>query len=494
MRLVHLLEHTAGFDDIGLREYAHNEPDPVTLRDGLAYHPRSRICRWRPGRHYSYANSGPAVAAYVVEKIAGRPYEDFVQERIFAPVGMTTATFFEPPDDLLAKGYESDGATEGYYWHILMRPSGAVNASSREMAAFVRLLLNRGSLDGLRLVEPASIDRMEVPASTLAASHGLTTGYGLNNYTSQRGGFVWHGHGGGVNTFISDYAYNKEHGLGFFVALNSIRGDAFREIQNLLRDYLTRGLEPAPDPETALAPEALRVFTGYYREMTPRAELARFLTRLLGIVEITLRDGKLGSRPVLGGEVETLVPVGDRLFRGEEEARATAVFLEGDDGGRWVQGTGVAIQGNFRRVSALAVWGQLALAVLALAAMASAVVFALVWVPRKLFGRLSRVEHLSARVLPLLAVLAFAAVTALLMGAASDAVPRLGRPTFWSIGFWLGSWLFGLLSVIALVQTWRLRQGLRRGIFVHSLLVSLASVVVAAYLAYWGILGMRTWV
>src|SRR4051812_5845860 len=58
-RLVHLMEPAAGFDGISLREYALNDPTPVTLKDALAYGADSRISRWRPGAGMAYCNSGP---------------------------------------------------------------------------------------------------------------------------------------------------------------------------------------------------------------------------------------------------------------------------------------------------------------------------------------------------------------------------------------------------------------------------------------------------
>ena len=50
IRLVHVLEHTAGFDDIHLREYAASDPD-IQLLDGIQFNTTSRVARWRPGRH-----------------------------------------------------------------------------------------------------------------------------------------------------------------------------------------------------------------------------------------------------------------------------------------------------------------------------------------------------------------------------------------------------------------------------------------------------------
>jgi CubicO group peptidase (beta-lactamase class C family) len=72
VRLVHLMEHTTGFDDIHLREYAHNEPTPIALKDALAFGAPSRVCRWRPGSRMAYCNSGPAVFAAVVERVSGQ--------------------------------------------------------------------------------------------------------------------------------------------------------------------------------------------------------------------------------------------------------------------------------------------------------------------------------------------------------------------------------------------------------------------------------------
>jgi len=76
MRLVHLMEHTSGFDDIHLREYALNDPTPIALRDALIYGADSRISRWPPGDRMAYCNSGPAVLAAVIEKASGERFED----------------------------------------------------------------------------------------------------------------------------------------------------------------------------------------------------------------------------------------------------------------------------------------------------------------------------------------------------------------------------------------------------------------------------------
>lgn len=149
VRLVHLLEHTAGFDDIRLREYALLDPD-IPLKEALDYYPVSRVSRWRPGTRFSYCNSGPSIVAYVIAKITGLTFEDFVAERLFQPLGMETATFFLDPttERTMTTLYRPDGVTPYPYEHISMRPSGSVNASAKDMARYLSLYLGRGTARG----------------------------------------------------------------------------------------------------------------------------------------------------------------------------------------------------------------------------------------------------------------------------------------------------------------------------------------------------------
>ena len=132
VRLVHLMEHTTGFDDIHLREYAHNEPTPIALKDALAFGAPSRVCRWRPGSRMAYCNSGPAVLAAVVERVSGQRFEDYVAKHLFEPLHMDTASYFCTPEveRRLAELHRPDGFTPYPYWHIAYRPTGAVNASA----------------------------------------------------------------------------------------------------------------------------------------------------------------------------------------------------------------------------------------------------------------------------------------------------------------------------------------------------------------------------
>ncbi|MDE2717139.1 MAG: serine hydrolase, partial [Chloroflexota bacterium] len=196
VRLAHLLD----------KDYASNDPTPLSLRQGIDHIRESLSCRWPPGLHLSYSNAGPAVAAYIVQELDGRPFEEFLKHEILEPLELAGAGMLLT-DDLearLAAGYNAEGIRVPYE-HIVVRPSGALSATPRQMANFVRMLLNRGSFDGRQMVSPDSIARMERSETTLSGH--LQPGYGLGNFPSSEHGFIFRGHNGGMPGYHARYAY-----------------------------------------------------------------------------------------------------------------------------------------------------------------------------------------------------------------------------------------------------------------------------------------------
>ena len=171
-----------------------------------------------------------------------------MQQNLFIPIGMKTATYFEPAPGTATTLYQPDGKTPFPYGHIIMRPAGAINASANDMAAYLQFYLNRGAVNGKQVVPSADIDRMESPRSTWAAKEGLKAGYGLSNFWSVQDGFVYHGHDGGVDGGLTDMSYMPDFGVGYFFSINSENGDAFDNIGKAIRAYITRICRSRPCP------------------------------------------------------------------------------------------------------------------------------------------------------------------------------------------------------------------------------------------------------
>jgi CubicO group peptidase (beta-lactamase class C family) len=495
VRVVNLLEHTTGWDDLHFREYAKQAPDSMSLREGLDYDHHSRKSRWPPGTRMAYCNSGPAVAAYVVEKLTGQKFEDFVQQNLFNPIGIKTATYFEPAPGTATTLYRDDGKTPYPYSHIIMRPAGAINASANDMAAYLQFYLNRGAVGGKQVVLTADIDRMEVPKSTWAAKDGMKFGYGLSNFWTVDDGFVYHGHDGAIDGGLTDVAYMPEYGVGYFFSINSDSDDAFEKITHAMRAYITHSLQKPPVPPPAQLSAYAADYSGWYEPDSRRTELTYFLARLHGLSRVKFQDGQLILSSAVGGRKEHFLPVTASQFRRVPEKDPpppvpTLELLSVNTEGRFIQGE----QGTMKMIPTWFAIGEILCVLFVILSIVAIVVYAPFWLFGGLIKSRRRPAERAMRFWPLLAVLSLMAFVVIFITASSDLIDRLGYLTAWSASLWAATLVFALAALASFFAALRRpEEGVRSGVHRFSLIVSLALVIAAAYLAYWGIIGVRTW-
>ena len=497
VRIVHLLEHTAGWDDLGLRDLAFQPDQEATLQEALALRPIARLSRWRPGTRCSYSNVGSAAAAYVVAKVTGQRFEDYVEQNWFRPLGMTTASYWGTPEvqSRLTKLYFADGTTPLPYDKISLRPAGAINASVRELANYLQFYLNRGAFGGVQLLPAAAIERMERATTSYAAREGLGGGYGLANYAMVQDGWVYHGHQGAVKGGLTELAYLPAAGVGYVVVTNSAHQNALSGIGSLIRHHITGSL-PAPVKPSVVhvSPALAHDYAGWYELASPPWESNRFILRLslLSMVRFTeteLRWRRLTRRP------QVFAAVSDRFFRRAGEPVPTLALIADRSEGTLIQTTVPACGFTLRRVPGWQVALQLGTCAVTALLMLTTAAFALVWVPRKLFGRMRGGGHLSVRLLPLLATLSAACLAEYFLRGIPDTIPRFGQMTPWSLALFLLTLALPAFAVAGVVQAVRHRHAeMRRLVWWHSLATSVAMTIVSLYLAYWGVIGLRTWV
>lgn len=495
VRVVDLLEHTTGWDDLRLREYAKDAPPTMGLREAFDYDHHSRISRWPPGTRMAYCNTGPAVAAFIVEKVTAQRFEDYVTQNFFAPIGMKTATYFQSTSVPSTTLYHPDGKTPYRYWNILYRPAGSINASANDMAAYVLFYLNRGTVNGTQIMPAASIDRMEFPTRTWAAKEGLKAGYGLSNYWSIHDGFVYHGHNGGVEGGLTEMAYMPDYGVGYFYSINAGNVDAFEKIGKTIRAYVTRELQKPPLPSVASLPTNAGSYAGWYQPDSPRAEMAHFLERLLGMAWVRFGNGKL-LLTYLGDRNHVFLPVSGSQFRDvpkkePPEPAATVELLAPNTEGQFIEfGPGTTM----KRIPTWFAIAEIVLAAWVVLAMVSVLVYAPFWLLGGLSKKRRRPPERGMRAWPLVAVLSLAAVVVIFILASNDLISRFGNLTVWSAAFFLATVAYAVASVASAVALWRApKQEVRSRVRRYSTAVTLGLLIAAAYLAYWGIIGLRTW-
>lgn len=174
-----LMEHTAGIHEMSVEEFAFN--DPVLLQQALQISPDSRITAWPPGLHSEYSNSGPGMVGWLVQQGCHTDFGRHIEENVFRPLSMPSATLNRTPEvvSALVGGYNTNPKEPIEFWHFIFRPAAAANVRPEEMANFLRMLLNKGTLDGKEIFSSQQIQRMETPTTTITARAGLDYGYGL---------------------------------------------------------------------------------------------------------------------------------------------------------------------------------------------------------------------------------------------------------------------------------------------------------------------------
>jgi CubicO group peptidase (beta-lactamase class C family) len=160
--LRNLMTHTPGFAETAkyLIEY---DKKPVPLRSALARWVPDRI--YAPGTMPAYSNYGASLAGYIVERVSGEPFDEYIQRHIFQPLGMAHSTFDQPAPPnlkpLMSKAYEFGSSDPKPYEVIPLAPAGALASSGDDMGKFMIAHLNNGG----PLLNPATAQLMHAPAN-----------------------------------------------------------------------------------------------------------------------------------------------------------------------------------------------------------------------------------------------------------------------------------------------------------------------------------------
>jgi CubicO group peptidase (beta-lactamase class C family) len=489
IRVEHLLEHTTGWDDMHLGDYALDNPD-LTLKAGLDFLPASRTSRWMPGTRMAYCNSGPPVAAYIIEKITGRTFEDYIQSNFFTPMGMENMTYFN------SKAYKNLGA-ELYmnkkpqkYWHISVRPSGAINASPKDMARMLTFFIKRGKIGENQLIDEQSLKRMETSASTTGDKAGLEYGYGLANYSTPYKSYVYRSHGGGVNGGLTDFSYLPTHQLGYAVMINSDNGHALSQITVLIREFQTKRLSPDRVFWHKAKIKQQTDISGFYIPINPRIENTQFYNRIFHVKKIRDTNEFVFLSDLFGGWTATHRAINNKQYIVEETGKISLVKVTDPVAGD-VMHNGTEV---LSRVSPFIVFGQLFLGVLWLLYLAGSVLFGIIWLIRYWRGRQFTRKSIWLGLWPFIASLLVLAVWLLLSIGGKDPFALLGRPGLVSVSIMIVTISFALVSVWSVINVIRGRRlKMNKNIYWQLTILSCLHVMATCYLMAFGVIGVQTW-
>jgi len=204
--------------------------DGLTLKDAVRSYAMMPL-QYEPDSKYQYSNAGINTAARILEVVSGMKYEDFMQKRLFDPLGLKDTTFWPNDEQVsrLARSYKPNVAKDGleettvgqltYPLQDRRRqpmPAGGLFSTAADVARFCQMILNGGELDGRRYVSEAAVKQM----TTKQTAEALKDGYGLGWST---GGGTF-GHGG---AFATNMNIDSNRGLitVWLVQHNGFPGD-----------------------------------------------------------------------------------------------------------------------------------------------------------------------------------------------------------------------------------------------------------------------------
>ena len=331
-----IMTHTPGYEDY-VKELFVTDPKKIQpLGAHLASHQPRRI--FPPGTTPAYSNYATALAGYIVERVSGKPFAEYVEEFILGPLGMKHATFRQPlPKDLeplMSKGYKLGSGKQQPVECVIPTPAGALSASGGAMARFMLAHLQDGRLDGAQILKPETVRLMH------ARQRGLSPGMNamcLGFYEESRNGHRVISHGGDTQWFHSDLHLVPDAGLGFFVSYNSAGKGEVSARSMLWEAFLDRYFPyspPAAAPAT-VSDADLKAVTGSY--LSSRRSETTFLRLLYLLSEMQVSAGPnrtivIDAFKDFNGQPMRFESVGPMAFR--EVHGQNRIEFRKDDSGR----------------------------------------------------------------------------------------------------------------------------------------------------------------
>ena len=269
VQVSHLLTHTAGFDQRFMNREGARESDRYSLASFLE---TNLFVIRPPGMFASYDTYGITLAGHLIEQVSGMPYDVYMRERIFTPIGMSHSSVGVAGVTDIATGYRLAGETPTpQAWeHYRTAPASSINSSATDMSKLMLTILAEGKAPGGARLWPEAIGRqLQEPQYQNGPGGGFAYGFWDENRDGIRGVF----HGGNMNGYESHMYLAPEHEFGFYIAYNregrpypTLRDELTSTLRRLLlRDAGKTAAAAAPAPALSVPVEE---FAGAYADAT----------------------------------------------------------------------------------------------------------------------------------------------------------------------------------------------------------------------------------
>jgi CubicO group peptidase (beta-lactamase class C family)/uncharacterized Tic20 family protein len=302
-----IMTHTAGFEE-QVKTLIENEPNSIPPYGAL-------LKRWIPKRIFApgttpaYSNYATSLAGYIVERVSGEPFDAYIERHILTPLGMRHSTFRQPLPPhlkpLMATGYEQASGDPVPFELVGPAPAGSMSSTGTDMGRFMIAHLNKGELDGQRILKPETAQLMHKSALTIIPPlDRMRLGFFETNINGQE----VIAHLGDTEAFHSSLHLFLNANTGLYVSLSSggEEGAANGVRIGLFEQFANRYFPGPPEREVlGVSPETAAQHAGMMAGnwMASRRADSTFLniTQLLGQLSLGAGpDGRLVTPDEVG--------------------------------------------------------------------------------------------------------------------------------------------------------------------------------------------------
>ncbi|MEI6859806.1 MAG: serine hydrolase domain-containing protein [Shewanella sp.] len=485
--VIHLLEHTAGFDDMHFKNFYNVDELNISMLEAINRDNSSLNVRWVPGTRHSYSNPSYGILGYLVEKFSGQDFEQYINDNILMPLNMiqSNAANNSVVQAQLSQGFADDKSIP--YRDIYVRPAGSLHSTAYELAHLGSFLLSQGEFASIEGIDAATIRLMESPQSTYAAKAGLKHGYGLgiyhlSMYHKMSTNHDWLGHNGGIDGFITSLGYSLDLKTGFVVMVNTSTQN-YNAVVELLTEFLAKDQSLSALAAKEGIDESI---SGYYRMANPRNQILMGFQYPLSVVKIVVDKQAISLEPLFGDRV-LLYHVGDQAYAKVGSAYPSGIFISDTS-----EGVAFQIDGQyFKPVSFISAWLPLVVLSLSVLSILLTVIYQPIWLINLSRGQLANKSRLKLRVGQGLAIASLALLVFAMMNLSLFEVGRFNWQTILIYGSSIMLMIFSLLGLCGVLSAWRIEPNLMAKYF--ALFTAIGLLVFATYCYYWNYVGISLW-
>jgi CubicO group peptidase (beta-lactamase class C family) len=335
--LRHLLDHTSGLTDTKLWHVFSTTATPDTPLETVYLNGKQILkVQARPGSIYSYSNLGYTVLGMVIEKITNQRYEDYLDDNLLDPLGMTNSSFHF----ITQKGNNSDkNLAYGHYdtgepvasMPMYIRPAGQLTTTAEDIGKFLNFMMSDGTINSKPFIRKEFLESVGKQKLTQAYKNGIPFGDALGAYSRDRYGVVGLAKNGNILGFSAMIYLFPTENKAFFIAHNM---DSETANYDLFNEAIVKHLG-LPSQRFISKKEKtdydIKTWNGYYVPVITKVEPFGMLDYVFSHTKV--ETSKYGALLMpFQGKNKVLIYQGGHLFSMKDRTNISHSFYNSEDG------------------------------------------------------------------------------------------------------------------------------------------------------------------